>query len=69
MKSKILILANLIQKIAIWKSDFSREDRLKDHIIMLDWVISNIPHTRDINTIVDDVNYELSPEEYFKRFD
>ena len=42
MKDKVLILANLIQKIALWKIEFNRSDRIKEHIRMLDWVISRI---------------------------
>ena len=68
MKDKVLILANLIQKIALWKTEFNRSDRIREHIRMLDWVISSYEFTRSIYIIVEDKDYELSPEEYFKKY-
>jgi len=67
MKSKIRILGNLLQKIALWNSKFSQDDDLKNHIIMLDWVMID-GSVRDIKEIVSDKDYELSPDEYFKKY-
>ena len=36
MKDKVLILANLIQKIALWKTEFNRSDRIREHIMPLE---------------------------------
>lgn len=68
MKNKITILANLIQKIAMWKTEFNQEKRLEEHIRMLDWVMSSISVARDIEEIVNDKDYKLSPEDYFKKY-
>ena len=69
MKDKVLILANLIQKLALWKTEFNRSNDIEQHIRMLDWVISPFEFTRSIDIIVKDKDYELSPKEYFKKFD
>lgn len=70
MKSKTTILGNLFQKIALWNTNFDgRSDDLKNHIIMLDWVISKYPFIRDIDIIVTDPHYELTPEEYIVKYD
>ena len=55
MKSKIMILANLLQKIALWKTEFNRSLEIEHH-------------TRSINDIINDKDYELSPNEYFKKY-
>jgi len=54
MKSENLIKQNLYSKIALWMTNFNRSDKLKHHIIMLDWVVSDFSTTRDIETIVKD---------------
>lgn len=67
MKTKVLILGNLLQKIAIWNT-MNQEERLENHIIMLDWVMSSQPATRTIEEIITDKDYELSPEDYINKY-
>jgi len=68
MKSKILIYANLIQKLAIYKSGDNTGTPICCAIVMLDWVISPYKFTRDIGVIVKDKDYELSPNDYYKKY-
>ena len=63
-----MILANLLQKIALWKTEFNRSLEIEHHIRMLDWVVSPYEFTRSINDIINDKDYELSPNEYFKKY-
>ena len=64
MKDKIIILANLQQKIALWRSGFTKEIKLKEHIEMLDWVFVE-GDCRTVEEIVVDERYDKIPEEFF----
>ena len=62
MKSKEFILANLKQKLAIYLTQGSdKENKLVEHIRMLDWVVSDSHSTRDIMEILGD--YHKKAEE------
>lgn len=55
MKKEILVKANLMQKIVIWNvGDDVRSERLKEHIVMLDWVWNDSDYIRDIEDIAND---------------
>ena len=51
MKNRELIEENLNQKIGGWLAGF-REDKIKEHIIMLDWVLNDIKFIREIDEII-----------------
>ena len=51
MKTERQIRDNLNAKLGIWKSGHNREERLKEHIRMLDWVL-NDGYVRDIDDIM-----------------
>ena len=52
MKNKLKIYINLTQKIGLWLAGKQwQSDELKEHIRMLDWVVST-ENMRDIDTIV-----------------
>lgn len=67
MKSELRILANLFQKIAIYITG-SNDPKLKEHIRMLDWVVKD-GLCRDIEEIINDESYKLTPEKYMLQFE
>lgn len=46
------IYNNYASKLGAWMTGSFREDKLKQHIQILDWVLSNEPHTRGIDEIL-----------------
>lgn len=52
MKSKEIIEANLQQKIALFLAGYGKEEHILDHIILLDWVLSDKATIRTINEII-----------------
>lgn len=54
MKYEEQVRENMIQKVAIWASGMHSE-KLKEHIRMLDWVLSPVDETiRDIDEIIEE---------------
>ena len=68
MKNQIKILGNLFQKIALWQTGFNKREGLKEHIRMLDWVVTDKPEIREIEEILSDGKYTYTPEAYIKKF-
>lgn len=60
MKSEELILANMYGKIGAYRAGFRKNEKLKEHIRMLDWVIDESPTVRDIDRIVEDYDGDES---------
>lgn len=67
MKSESNIFINLVSKLAIWKADGNRSERLQEHIRMLDWVLIKEMPIRSIEQIVLDKRYELNYEDWKNR--
>lgn len=60
MKSEDLIRENLSSKLGIWIGDErARSERLKEHIIMLDWVLSDCILIRDIDEIIEEAEDKI----------
>jgi hypothetical protein len=51
MKNEALIRINYFQKLAGWMTGKFREEKLKEHIRMLDWVLSRDIEMRSIEEI------------------
>ena len=58
MKQEIKIRENLNAKLGIWLSGFNRSERLKEHIIMLDWVLNN-ENIRTIEEIIKELEDKI----------
>lgn len=53
MKEFGVITANFYGKIGAWRAGF-KDDKMKEHIRMLDWILNENPTMRDIEEIVRD---------------
>jgi hypothetical protein len=62
MKSEILIRVNYNMKLGLWLgSEGHRSEKLKEHIRMLDWVLSDSEEVRSIETIVAERQFKSLP--------
>jgi hypothetical protein len=62
MKTETEIRTNLFQKLGIWLTVPGRRDeRLKEHIRMLDWVLTGAEECRSIEEIVTEASTRKLP--------